>query len=31
VATVQGFIVQSLVFDDVTTELVATAARAAFR
>ena len=31
VATVQGFLVQSLVFDDVRMELVATAARAAFR
>jgi TetR/AcrR family transcriptional regulator, transcriptional repressor of aconitase len=30
-ATVQGFMVQSLVFGDITTEQVATAARAAFR
>lgn len=31
VAAVQGFMVQSLVFDDVTTELVAAATSAAFR
>lgn len=31
VAAVQGFLVQSLVFDDVTADLAATAARAAFR
>ena len=31
VAAAQGFMVQSLVFDDVTTELVTTAARAAIR
>lgn len=30
-ATVQGFLVQSLVFEDVTMDLVATTARAAFR
>jgi TetR/AcrR family transcriptional regulator, transcriptional repressor of aconitase len=30
-ATLQGFLVQSLMFDDVTQEMVTTAARAAFR
>jgi hypothetical protein len=30
-ATVQGFLVQSLVFEDVTEDLIATTSRAAFR
>jgi hypothetical protein len=30
-ATVQGFLVQSLVFEDVTADLVSTASRAALR